>query len=382
MSDFKLGQKLYAPTKTGNIKTWRAQVYCVVEDPQATATITITTQTKLDGKEVERHDVITEGKNLGKSNETTPYEQAISEAESRYRKKIKDGYSTEIPTDTSKANCNALGLPKPMLAHPIDKVKSVEFPAHWQAKLDGHRALVTRRNGELIMYSRKGEPITTMGHILDHLDDRVEEGMILDGELYVHGMRLQDIGKLVKKYREDSLKVRYHVYDMMAEESYTHRLSKLRITLSYDNQDVPAFVVPTIIVDGMEMAQELTEEAIEQGYEGGILRTPDEKYIAGFRSRQLLKIKQFDDSEHTIVDVIEGKDRICNDTHLKVALFICHTPEGVEFECTAFGDQHEKDRIWHERENYIGKTLTIKHSGYTKENKPWHPVALRLREDI
>jgi len=379
MNRFKLGQKLYAPTKTGNVKTWRA---CVIGYPTSPmATIEITTQTKLGGKEVERRDEITEGKNLGKSNETTPYEQAVSEAESRYRKKMDQGYQTEIPTDTSKANDNALGFPKPMLAHPIDKVKQVEFPGHFQPKLDGHRAIVTKQNGTMVMYSRQGKPITSMGHILDHLEDRVEEGMYLDGELYLHGEALQSIGSLIKRKQEGSEQVVYHVYDIMMDEPYTQRWEKLRIIVGISSF-TPARLVSTMIANTMKEAQIFTEDAIRQGYEGGILRTPDKGYLAGFRSRQLLKIKRFDDSEHTIVDVIEGKDRLVNDIDLKVAVFVCETPEGKRFECTAYGDMHEKDRIWHEREKFIGKTLTVKHSGYTKERKPWHPVALRLREDI
>ena len=379
MNRFKLGQKLYAPTKTGNVKTWRA---CVVGcDTSPMATIEITTQTKLGGKEVERRDEIMEGKNIGKSNETTPYRQAVSEAESRYRKKMDQGYQTEIPTDTTKANDNALGFPKPMLAHPIDKVKLVEFPAHFQPKLDGHRAIVTKKDGVMVMYSRQGKPITTMGHILEHLEDTVDEGVFLDGELYLHGEALQNIGSFIKKARPESTQIVYHVYDVMTDEPYTQRWERLRIIVGLSSS-TPARLVSTMVANDMTEAEIFTADAINQGYEGGILRTPDKGYLAGFRSRQLLKIKKFDDSEHVIVAVKEGKDRIVNDTDLKVAVFVCRTPEGKEFDCTAYGDMHEKDRIWHEREKFIGKTLTVKHSGYTQDKKPWHPVALRLREDI
>jgi len=178
---FYLGQKLYGVTSNKNIKTWWCDVtpdpYDEINGP---ATITICNQTKLGGKVIERQEVIREGKNLGKSNETSPYEQAVSEAESRYRRQIKKGYSVNIPTDTSKADSNSLGLPKPMLARPIDKVATVEFPAHVQPKLDGYRALVTKRNGRTLMYSRGGDEITTMGHILEHLDDKLKEGQTID----------------------------------------------------------------------------------------------------------------------------------------------------------------------------------------------------------
>lgn len=375
-----IGKTLYAPTKTGNVKTWKCQVDYI----NAGAIITIRTRTKLDGKEIVRQEMITEGKNIGKSNETTPHVQAKSEAKSRYNKKIDQGYKFEIPTDTTKANHNALGYPKPMLAYPIDKVKVVEFPAYFQPKLDGHRALVTKQNGEMVIYSRQGKPITTMGHILEHLEDKVNEGVILDGELYLHGEALQNIGSLIKKYRPGiSEQIVYHIYDIMMDESYAQRLEKLRIILgNADCEGTPIRRVSTIIVRSMKEAQDHAEGAIGQGYEGGILRTPDTGYLAGFRSRTLLKIKKFDDSEYVILDVVEGKDRLVNDVSLKVACFVCETSEGKRFEVTACGDMYEKDRTWHNRKDFIGKFLTVKHSGYTNAGIPFHPVALRLREDI
>jgi len=372
---------MYGVTSKGAVKTWRARVYGTPTEQPSDATIEIITQTKLDGKAVVRVEVITEGKNVGRSNETTPYEQAVSEAESRYRKKIKKGYKTEIPTDLTKADSNALGLPKPMLAHPIGKVKKVEFPAHFQPKFDGHRAIVTRQDGVMMMYSRGGDEIITMPHILDYLDDKVEEGEFLDGELYLHGELLQNIGSYIRKYREGiSETIVYYVYDTMMDVPYTQRYAKLRKILM--THHTPAMLAFTHVVDSMDAAMICRDAAIADGYEGGMLRTPDEGYQAGKKSRTLLKLKKFDDSEHTIIEVVEGKDRIVNGVELKVACFVCETPEGRRFEVTAMGDMHEKDRTWWEREDFVGKTLTVQHSGYTKDNIPWHPVALRLREDI
>lgn len=384
-TEFHLGQTLFAPTKTGNVKTWR----CLVTNDDDNIVLNIVTQTKLSGKAVYRHEVITEGKNIGKSNETTPHSQAISEAESRYRKQIKKGYQTSVPKDTSKANCNSLGLPKPMLAHPINKVKEVEFPAFFQPKLDGHRALATKLDGKMVMYSRGGDWITSMDHILEYLDGKVEEGQILDGELYKHGEKLQNIGSLIRRKQPGSEKVKYHVYDIMMDVPYAQRIDKLTAMIPYGTMikwvgDIPPVaLVPTHIATCMEEAMAFRDSVIKLGYEGGMLRTPDEGYLAGYKSRNLLKLKTFDDNEFLIIDVVEGKDRVVNDVNLKVACFVCEiTPGGPRFEVTAHGDMHEKDRAWYEREQHIGKWATIKHSGYTKDKIPWHPVCLRFREDI
>lgn len=377
----KLGQKLYAPTKTGNVKTWSAHV--IGCDTSPTATIQIVSQTKLGGKAVVREDVIAKGKNIGKSNETTPFRQAVSEAESRYRKKLDQGYRTEIPTDTSRANNNAMDLPKPMLAHPIEKVKEVTFPAFFQPKLDGHRAIVTKQDGEMLMYSRQGKPITSMDHILVHLDLVMEDGDFLDGELYVHGEMLQNIGSLIKRKQDGSERVEYWVYDTMLDLPYEERYKWLQERLSKVHGLARVHLLQAYEVASMEEADAKTDEAISRRYEGGILRLNGSGYEAGFRSRNLLKLKRFDDSEAEILDVIECKVHTTNGANLQVAKFICRSlVTDAEFDCTVFGTMEEKDAIYREKEKYIGKILTVKHSGYTADKKPWHPVALRLREDI
>ena len=377
---FKLGQTLYAPTKLGNVKTW----CCAVDDLGTEARLTITTQTKMGGKAVVREEYIDEGKNLGKSNETTPYQQATSEAESRYRKKLDQGYRTDVPTDTSKAGTNTMNWPKPMLAHPIDKVadEDLKFPAYVQPKLDGHRAIVTKREGEMFMYSRQGKLIETMQHILDALDPVMDDGDLIDGELYVHGKALQNIGSLIKKQQPGSEKVEFWVYDIMTEDGYEERYKALTGIIAGVSRLGMVHLLASHTVTCMEQAMAHFATFISRGYEGAMLRLLGVGYEAGFRSRHLLKIKEFEDHEYEIVDVVEGKDRIVNQTNLKVACFKLKADNGKIFEVTSPGDQFEKDAHWHNRKQLIGNFCTVKHMGYTQDGIPWHPVALRIREDI
>ena len=76
------------------------------------------------------------GKNAGKANQTTPEEQAIVEARSRYKKKLDEGYVEE------QSNLGNLSFYKPMLARDYDDIKSLTYPVYSQPKLDGIRCLV------------------------------------------------------------------------------------------------------------------------------------------------------------------------------------------------------------------------------------------------
>jgi len=383
---FRIGQKLYATTKKGNIKVWSCSITTGTKGQIGPAKIIIVSKTKLDGKPVTRYEYISTGKNIGKANETTPYEQAFSEATSRYKKKLDKGYKTTVPDDTTKAGTNTLGYPMPMLAKPIDKVKSVEFPAILQPKLDGHRAIVTKQKGLMIMYSRQGKVINTMDHILSFMAEHMSNGEFYDGELYIHGMPLQDIGRLIKKWREDSVKVRFCIYDYISDEPYTERIHSLEAlwTAMMSKNGPPIFMIQGDKVKDIDEAVKKTDWYIAQGFEGGILRTPDTGYEAGFRSSSLLKIKKFDDHEFKILQVIEGKARNVNDTALKVAVFQCVLNNGTDrtFEVLAHGTQEEKNYAFHHQDEFVGKMLTVRHSGWTKDKIPWHPIAVGLREDI
>jgi predicted DNA-binding WGR domain protein len=68
-----------------------------------------------------------EGKNIGKSNETSPSEQCLFEAEKKARLKIEKGYiliKGNITTTSKTAIASDLSVPKPILAKPVvDKSK-------------------------------------------------------------------------------------------------------------------------------------------------------------------------------------------------------------------------------------------------------------------
>jgi len=376
----KLGQVLYGVTKKGTVKTWK----CEVKKKGKEATITITTQTKLDGKKVVRNEEIKKGKNLGKKNETTPYEQACLEATSKYKKKIDKGYQDKIPKDTTQATCNSLGYPLPMLAKPIDKVKKIDFPAYLQPKLDGHRAIVTKQNGAMLMYSRQGKLITTMNHVLGFMVDTVEEGEFYDGELYKHGLPLQDLTSLIKKESEESKRVKLVLYDCIMDAPYSARKAKLEEKWGGGvlGSDPAVFLILSQKVMSISEANTKTDWYVAQGFEGGILRTPDKKYESGFRSSNLLKIKKFEDHEYEILKVTKGKDKDVNDSKLEVGVFLCKAHGKATFEVLAHGDQENKDYVAKNPKEFVGKFLTVRHSGFTKDGVPWHPVALQIKEDL
>ena len=129
MSHIKAWPSLFKKTKTGAIEQW---------DIRVDANTIFIRYGHIDGAIQETSDTIKEGKNLGKKTETSPEQQALSEAQSKWEKQVKKGYVQSL--EDAKAGKNDLGGIAPMLAHKYhEHAGKVIWPAFVQPKLDGTR---------------------------------------------------------------------------------------------------------------------------------------------------------------------------------------------------------------------------------------------------
>jgi hypothetical protein len=247
-----------------------------------------------------------------------------------------------------------------------------------------HNCLVTKQNGKLIAYSRNGKPITSIDHILKDLQ-WIPEDYTLDGELYLHGVPLQTIGSLVRKNQPDSKKLVYVVYDVIGNANYDNRNSWLAARIGvYKKGTVAIQLAPTFVFAESKMPiKDRLAESIASGYEGLILRHDNTGYEVGKRSQSLVKVKQVLDGEFCIVGVHQSADGW--------AIFECCKLPGVyypkdwavnpesSFKVSAMGTMQEKHDAWTNRNDFIGKMLTVEFFEITIDGKPFHPVAIGIR---
>ncbi|QPG07166.1 ATP-dependent DNA ligase [Salinimonas marina] len=374
---YEYGQELFTTHSNGDIGSWKIEVFNINPYP-----LTRTTATKkLGGKPVVTDSYTAEGKNIGRANETTPLEQAISEAKSKVSKKLDKGYTYEMP-EPGQRTTNALGFIKPMLAQPIEKVKAWNYPVLAQPKMDGHRMLATVKDGQVVLYSRQGK-VLDVEHIRADLqtafDCGIWEGETLDGEVYAHGETLQRISSLVKKPKPESRHLCYCLYDVVRDMPYPSRHEVLSDIHANMVTTCVTVTETTVVLTDREL-NDLHAKYIGMGYEGTIVRQGIHSYEDGKRSPSLMKKKDFQDAEFEITGHQTGKR---NERHdLDVGIYICRAPNGIQFSVTAPGDMYEKHRHAQEAESNYGKMLTVKFFNYTPDGIPFHPVALRIREDV
>jgi ATP-dependent DNA ligase len=298
-------------------------------------------------------------------------EQARLEHESRVRRYLQRGYKLSRDEAIASNGGNQIGLPLPMLAHPIDRVSTITGSLFVQRKYDGHRCLVARNGDEIVAYSRKGNLIPSIQHVIADLNRVMPDGMVLDGELYCDGVPLQTLSSWIKRNQPQSAKLKYHAYDQVSNEVFASRFRELEDFIVGMNS---VELVATYPVERLDQAYEYFRVFRNEGFEGAMLRRSVLGYEAGKRSNQLIKIKERHDAEFPVMDVKAGKG--------DVAIFVLGLPNGGCFDCLAHGSVPEKQFIYATKEAHIGKLVTVEYAYLTADGVPFHCVAKGFREDV
>ena len=272
---------------------------------------------------------------------------------------------------------------KPMLAHKYDNSR-VDWsqPVYIQPKLDGVRCVFTKDGA----FSRTGKQFKNVAHIelallsfFKHSPD-----VILDGELYNHKLKhdFEKIISLVRKQKptaDDRLDaqhlVQFHVYDYISAPVYDSYKTRMQNLVTSDIYDAQIKNVPAKLVDSYNYARDLHATFLSEGYEGSIIRL-DGLYKHG-RSYDLMKFKDFSDTEATIIGYEIGKGKRTG----TLGKFIMLDDEGVKFGCPPGRGYNYKDLadMLKNIDSYIGKRATFTYFQRTQAGSYRHPLFKAIR---
>ena len=272
---------------------------------------------------------------------------------------------------------------KPMLAHKFDESR-VDWskPVYIQAKLDGVRCLFTKDGA----YSRTGKKFMNLRHIEMALEPFFNNSphIVLDGELYNHKLKhdFEKIISLVRKQKptEDDRRnaqhlVQFHVYDYV-DGNYNSYKTRMQNLVTSDIYDAQIKYVPAQLVDSYNYARDIHANFLNRGYEGSIIRL-DGVYKHG-RSYDLMKFKDFSDTEATIIGYELGKGKRTG----TLGKFIMLDDDGVKFGCPPGKGYTYKDLadMLKNIDQFIGKRATFTYFQRTNAGSYRHPLYKGLRD--
>lgn len=372
-------QILYKRTSTGALQMWRMELVdhrYRTHSGQVDGAITTSAWTECKGK------------NIGRSNETTPAQQAALEVEAKYTLQRKKGYR-----DTPDAARNSKRF-QCMLATKFDERKDkiigangkvLQYdpnrdhnPGVWvQPKLDGLRCIANKDG----LWSRQGNRIVSAPHIEEIFVPifKKRPELILDGELYNHDLK-EDFNKivsLVKKLKptpedlaESAELIQYWVYDGLVEnrdERFYIRFHE-DIAVMLDELHHPSIApVPMNYCNFMDQIDACYEDWLLDGYEGMMIRL-DLPYEQK-RSSTLMKRKEFQDAEFVLLSVEEGVGNaagMAKIAHMRLS-------DDKTFKADIVGDRGQLRAMLAKAPSVKGKKTTIVFQNYTPDGVPRFP---------
>ncbi len=322
-----------------------------------------------DGEKVTNNWTTVEGKNIGKTNETTPEEQAEKEVLAKYKDQISTGYF-ELKKDIDKQLYFS-----PQLAKNYENRKD---KINWKngvfvsGKLDGLRCII-HSDG---MFSRNGKSIISAPHIFNSIKKifNTFPNLILDSELYCDRLshdfnKIISLAKKTKPTEEDLMESEKYlqawVFDIPSIDlPFSTRIEKLQGILKLINSPYLKYINHKR-VKNHEQVEEALSEYLSLGMEGLMLNLPDAKY-ENKRSTGLMKYKLFQTEEFPIVSISEG---IGNRSGL-FGYATLRMPQGHTFDANARGNEELYKKILKNKEKYINKLATVRYQNLTPGENP------------
>lgn len=282
---------------------------------------------------------------------------------------------------------------KVMLACDADLDK-LRFPLLASAKLDGVRAYV--RDG--VVMSRSNKPIPNQ-----HVQALFKPYEHFDGELIVGEPTSKQVyrdtvsGVMSRDGRPD---VRFFAFDHVENLLLPYMVRSQRI-LRYNRACVVS--LEQNLIANLEELFDFENACLELGYEGLILRRLDGTYKCGrstVKEGYLLKLKRFTDDEAVIINFEERQHngntatvselgRTKRSSHKAgksgrgdLGALVVRHKDGIEFNIgTGFTDAERED-IWNNRDQYLGKLVKYKSFLVGVKSAPRHPSFLGFRSEI
>lgn len=286
-----------------------------------------------------------------------------------------------------------------MYAKRYDKIKNFDFrqPRVIQPKIDGNRQ-INIYDGKSSFFSRTGEPTTSLRILEEEFNIMFgkDNKCFIDGEVE-NGLTLESTGAIRSKSKqaEDAVYTIFGIYRLSDWESGNHTETYKSVyerskyilefgvpTIGKHIRLIPSYIIPETETEEefWEIVNKYTQEFIEQGYEGSILKTLDHVYqpSAGTkRSNDWIKIKPSRDSDGIIVDIEEGEGEhqgLVGRFFVKWLDKICKISPGKI-------SHSDRKYIWDNKEEFIGKKLEFQFQTLTAYGVPRDAFASKIRTD-
>jgi DNA ligase-1 len=273
-----------------------------------------------------------------------------------------------------------------MLAHPFDRLPK---RAGIEIKLDGVRATAVKINGKTNLFTRNGKEIVGFNDIIKQLDNLWIDNFMFDGELISNNNFDETMEKVFKK--SENKVADYMIFDMMplsefnngkSTKTYEQRrteLANMFFTIKHECIYYPSLKLINLMTvlnnPTVEEINNFTKRAVEAGFEGVIVKDMDALYVCK-RDYGWQKAKPFFDGDFEIIRIEEGTGK----NKGKMGSVIIDV-NGNECGLGSGWSDKEREDIWNNPNDYIGKIVEVQYQEITKDGVLRFPSVKGIRYD-
>lgn len=344
----------------------------------------------------------------GRTEYITTHRKLKDEIESLIKAKRKEGYKElkdlydnapkliegnallyYLDTYLPKFNTHNDGAFIPMLCKTLEDNKPFEKGNYFgQWKINGERCIITAtvEQGlfELVKLHYRSREGVDWTNKLSYLDDillpcipneiinmMIEEGVGLDGELYLPGYGINEINSFIKNTElPQHYKLQYWLYDICIENmsaikrqevlhnNFKKYYSSILNKEDHLNNTDRLVLLSNDSITDINSAILHRDAYISLGFEGLVIREKSAEYqFGGRRNNSMLKFKKKEDGLFTIVDIVpEGTKRS------NLGKFVLKNDINDElFECSYNATHEKQEEILINKNNYIGKNALVEY---------------------
>lgn len=350
-------------------------------------------------------------------------EQALQDIRQRFKIKWrKDGYRYRGMSGPQRIGVQ---LAKKYAA-PTKEKKGTDlvFPVAVQPKLDGIRstAYLSETGSSVEFWSRSNKQQTKFAHIeaeLLRFFQYLPVGAGLDGEMFAPVKHFQDLTSIIGRQSSihpDMHIIGYHIFDLIIQDTEYHkrysilvnayRQYVLDITAEASSQGIdPVYnktfhILSSSVANSHDQIMEFHQYFTSHGHEGTIIRKMYARcnhkkcmsnpalmhdrctsYYQGRNKRNdnLLKLKDMDDEEGTIIDIEEEIYARDGDS-VSLVVFVVQADNGTIFNCRPKATVAQRAHWFNNPEECIGKRYTYQYFGKSRDGVPRHPVGIAIRD--
>ncbi len=287
------------------------------------------------------------------------------------------------------------------------KPENFTYPMMSSIKMDGIRALII--NGAL--YSRSGKLISSLPiqrRMAPLIEWCAQQRLVLDGELWSFGMTFQKIISIVMSKASvdtDYTMIGFHAFDALTFDEWENHNASLFTTrnLRLFSIPEPGIHVTQLIVQSAESLEHDYKTALDDGYEGLIVRSPTGKYKWGrctIKENNIFKLKNVEEIDGVVMGYGErmimmdgcereqdafGREKPVNRKEDLVGAgdlgyLTVRDESGRQFNVGSGFTLAERREMWATRGSMIGRWVKIKSATAGVKDLPRHPVFVGFRD--